>query len=427
VRNDPDSAGSTSLSPSNATGAGAMTDAHLALEEAAARVPARLKELAQIGAMPEGGITRLPFSEVEEQALRLVISWAESAGARVTRDEFGNVFAIRGDWESMPGVMLGSHIDTVPQGGAFDGALGVVAALAVLDAWQHEHPICAVVFRGEEPLISPIGCLGSRVYTDIMPFDETIQLLHKDAQQQGPDLPFLRPALPTAYLELHIEQGRRLERARKQLGAVTGIAGYLRWHVTIRGRADHSGATPMSDRRDALAAAAEIVLAVEAAGKSEIAHETVATIGALEVHPNAVNVVPGKVTLTVDVRSLDDASAARAMKVLQGAAAEACERRGVEVNGEITARVDAIRFPEQVTAAVVRAAARLGTDAVLLPSGAGHDAMNMARVCQTGMIFIPCREGRSHSPEEYATPEACTLGTRALSLAAEDLMRIAGS
>src|SRR5436305_13354388 len=125
MRNDPDPAGSAGLSPSNVAGGGTMTDAHLALEEAAARVPARLMELAQIGAMPEGGITRLPFSEVEEQALRLVISWAESAGARVTRDEFGNVFAIRGDWESTPGVMLGSHIDTVPQGGAVHGAVGV--------------------------------------------------------------------------------------------------------------------------------------------------------------------------------------------------------------------------------------------------------------------------------------------------------------
>lgn len=402
-----------------------------ALTVAAGRVPGRLAQMAEIGADTAGGITRPPFSDAEADALALFIRWGREAGADLMRDAFGNVFALRGNWDAVPGVMLGSHLDTVPNGGAYDGTLGVVGALAVLEAWEHELPICAAVFRGEEATISAIGCLGSQVFTGSLSFEETVRLLHHDPAQSGPGIPVASLTMPRAYLELHIEQGRQLEAAARQLGAVTGIAGYTRWRATLRGRADHSGTARMKDRRDALTAAAEIVLAVEAAGRDQEARDTVATVGLLNVQPNAANVVPGEVSLVVDVRSPEDASTVHTIDMIMIQAAAACERRNIELIGEVSAEVHTTQFPEAMIEAVERASAQLDQDSMQLPSGAGHDAMNMATVCATGMIFVPCREGRSHTPEEYATPEACVLGTMALALASgevgRDMPAVAGS
>jgi hydantoinase/carbamoylase family amidase len=391
------------------------------MRAAAARVPGRLEELARIGADPGGGITRLPFSEAEKQAVGLFTTWALAAGAEVVRDRFGNVYALRGDWEASPGVMVGSHLDTVPQGGAYDGALGVVAAVGVLEAWSGDTAVCAVAFRSEEATLSAAGRLGSSVYTGALTYEQAAELVGGDP---GADLFGLevRPiAFPAAYMELHIEQGPRLAAAERTIGVVTGIAGYARWAAAIEGRSDHVGTAPMDDRRDALAAAAELILIVERVGRESV---EVASVGFLRHEPNAVGVVAERAQLTADLRSLDDDAVEDGVARLEKAVEEIRARRSVRIETSVAARAGAVRFPPWVVEAVEDAARSAGEEPIRLPSGANHDASNLARICPAGMVFVPSRNGRSHSPREYTTPGDCERGATVFGLAAAALAQL---
>jgi hydantoinase/carbamoylase family amidase len=390
------------------------------LKEAAARVPARLEELARVGADPAGGITRLPLSAAESEAVALFVDWARAAGADVMRDRFGSVFAVLGDWETNPGLMVGSHLDTVPRGGAYDGALGVVAAVGVLDAWDERSPVCAAAFRSEEAAVSGHGRLGSAAYTGATGFERAAELLGGDPSLDLCGLEVRAIAFPRAYLELHIEQGPRLSAAGRHIGAVTGIAGYARWSAAIQGRADHVGTTPMDGRRDALAAAAALILAVERVGRDVV---EVGSVGRLEHEPNAVGVVAEHARLTADLRSLDDDPVEEALARLEEAVNEICGHRGVEVETSLLDRVLALRFPQAVVEAVEAAARAAGEVPIRLPSGANHDASNLARVCPAGMIFVPSEDGRSHSRHEYTTPADCERGATVLALAVDALAR----
>lgn len=387
---------------------------------AAAEVPSRLEDLAAIGRDPRGGITRLPLTTHEEQAVDLFAQWARAAGAEVVRDRFGNVFALRGDWEQRPGVMLGSHLDTVPNGGAYDGALGVVAGLSVLEGWGEPTPLCVVAFRAEEATLSPFGRLGSAVYTGALSYERAAELAGGDVEADLCGLKPARVSFPAGYLELHVEQGGRLEAQDITLGAVTGIAGYTRIRIRIDGRQDHVGSATMTMRLDALTAAAELVLEVEQLGLNKV---DVASVGSLTVFPNAVGVVPARVELTADIRSITDKQRTNAAQELEQSAAEMGRRRGLAVRTEVVAIAPAVRFPEEVVESVEEAAKLLGTSAVRIASGANHDAGNLASQCPSGMIFVPSREGRSHTPEEYTSPEACCEGALALGLAAAMLSR----
>ena len=392
-------------------------DAAASLDAASERVPARLVELARIGRSEGGGVTRLPFSEDEAEAVGLFTAWATSAGARVVRDPFGNVFAYRGDWQGDPGVMLGSHLDTVVDGGAYDGALGVLGGLAVLESWELEIPLCIASFRAEEATQVGQGRVGSAVYTNALSLAEAATLFGAvvDPLRGLPieDVPF-----PRLYLELHVEQGPRLEAAGSLVGAVTGIAGYSRWQATIVGKADHVGSAAMSERRDALVAAAEIVLEVERVGRVQL---DVATVSRLEVAPNRVGVVPARADLTADLRSLSDEAVERAVKDLTTRAAEICGHRDLDLHTCEITRIKTTQFAENVVETIFSAAKKSGYDALRLPSSANHDASNLASVCPAGMVFVPSRGGTSHSPDEFTDPEACQAGARVLGLAASTL------
>ena len=389
----------------------------------------RLDELAAIGVDPAGGTTRIAFSPEEEAALELVCGWLEQAGLSIAWDSFGNLFASTdGNIPGAASSICGSHLDTVPNGGKLDGALGVVAAIEVVEAMRSvsalpEHPLEVVVWRCEEPVRFSQGKVGSLLFTGQLTLEQLVPIggsgfnvvstLAREERQP------LRESTRrvASCLELHIEQGRSLERAGRPVGVVTAVAAPIRLRLNVHGRPDHSGATPMDDRRDALCAAAELVLSVEQAGREEARAGSAATAAQLICRPGAINVVPGEVELLVDVRGVDLASMERAAARIQAQAEEIAARRDVEVSVAVLSRGEPTVLDEAVVAAVAEAVRALGYDPLLLPSGAGHDAQCLAPIADTAMLFVPSVGGLSHCPEEFTEPEDIVAGARALAAA----------
>lgn len=390
------------------------------------RLLERLDELSLIGADPSGGITRIAFTPEEDAALRLVCGWLEQAQLTPSYDDFGNLFASSDGNRPGAGVTVsGSHLDTVPNGGPLDGALGVVAAIEAVEAMRAAEvlpprPLEVVVWRCEEPVRFSQGKVGSLLFTGQLtleelsplghpPFD-VISALSREVRQPRRD-PSRRIA---SLLELHIEQGRRLERAGTSIGVVTAVAAPIRARITIEGRADHSGATPMDDRRDALAAAAEIVLAIEAAGRSEAESDSVATSADLACRPGAINVVPGEAEVLVDIRGVAAASMERVLDTISASCTTIAARRTVEIGITILSRGLPTVLKESVTKQLSEAARVLGHEPLLLPSGAGHDAQCLAGSADVGILFAPSVDGVSHSPSEFTRPEDVVASARAL-------------
>jgi acetylornithine deacetylase/succinyl-diaminopimelate desuccinylase-like protein len=343
------------------------------------RILARLDELYAIGGGP--GANRLGYSEQEDEAHRLAAGWMEEAGLEVEVDAAGNLVGrLRGEDPELPEVWTGSHLDSVPQGGRFDGPLGVVGGLeAVERAGRRARTLGVVVFRAEET-----GCQGSHAFCEA------------------------GAGLPGSYVELHIEQGPRLERARAPLAVVTSIVAYARRELRFEGRAGHAGTTPMEARDDALVRAAEFVLrAREVASGIEGA---VATVGRVEVEPGAVNVIPDLVTLSLDVRAPDDDRLVQLLGTL-GAEAEPL--------------VSAAAMSDRVRAVLREEVERVGLPAIELASGAGHDAGVLAAAgVEAGMLFVrSLNDGVSHSPDEETAPEDVALAADVLSAS---LARLAG-
>jgi hydantoinase/carbamoylase family amidase len=349
----------------------------------------------------------------------------------VEQDRAGNVFARLDAAEPGRPVQCGSHLDTVKDGGAYDGAYGVIGGLEALRriAASGERPRRAlevVAWAGEEGSRFPLGCLGSSVYAGLTPYDDAAALIADDGESfasalRGPNglLPdvVVRDGFPppAAYVELHIEQGPVLERAGVRLGIVTAIAGQRRLSVVVDGIAGHAGTIPMADRADALCAASELVLAVERA-----AHEIgacVATVGRLLVAPNQTNIVPGDVLFRVDARSADDARVVAIERALRERGAEVAAARNVRVAIETLEVRDAVPMEPRMRALVRVACETLEPRALELPSGAGHDAMCVAHVAPVGMIFVPSIGGRSHVGDERTAPADLELGVEALSTA----------
>jgi len=334
------------------------------------RLLERLEELYALGGGP--GANRPAYSPEEDAALDLAAGWMEAAGLEVERDAAGNLVGRwRGSRPEAPELWAGSHLDSVPAGGRFDGALGVVGALeAVERLGRQERTLAVVSFRGEE-----VGCLGSRA---------------RVAEIGG---------LPGTWVELHIEQGPRLDRLGAPLAVVPGIVGYARGEITVAGHAGHAGTTPMEDRDDALVAAAEKLLAVREAARA--IPDAVATVGQLAVEPGGVNVIPSSVTFSVDARAPDR---------------ERLDRLVAAIGFEPTLRVEPVAMDESVCAAARDALAELSVPVVELPSGAGHDAgiLAAAGVAST-MIFVRSLNGGvSHSPDELSSPEDVALAVDAL-------------
>jgi len=388
----------------------------------------------------ERGYRRLAFGEQDWAARECVAGLMREAGLAVRSDPFGNLIGRAGGCDPRaPAVATGSHVDTVPEGGNYDGVVGTVGGLAavrrLLARGPLTHPLEFILFMSEESSRFGFATMGSKAMTGQANLaawqrakDPEGRSLAEVFAERGLDAAAIaaaarRPGELKAFVELHIEQGPVLERERLRIGIVEGIAAPTRLKVEVRGVAGHSGATPMGGRRDALVSAAKAVLAIRAAAEREAAHGTVGTVGLLRVHPGAMNVIPGLVEMWVDVRGIDVESIARAVAEARSWLAQIAEEDHTTLSVETLTADRPVPMDPAVVGAVEAACRRLGHPCRRMPSGAGHDAMNMASIAPTGMIFIPCRGGVSHNPDEYAAPEDILAGVEVLTEALYDLAR----
>jgi N-carbamoyl-L-amino-acid hydrolase len=380
-----------------------------------ARLERTFHEQAKIGATAGGGLTRLALSDEDRVIRDRMVAWLEQAGCAVRIDRMGNIFGRRAGGpagDARPAVVMGSHVDSVPTGGRFDGILGVVCALEAIRALDDagvrtHHPIELAIFTNEEGARFQPAMLGSAVLAGKVSLEEAygkrdrhgIRLVDELERigYLGPEPCVPRPT--RAYLELHIEQGPFLEEARLSVGVVDGIVGIAWSRVTLHGSQDHAGPTPMRTRHDALVAAADVVHAVRRIPLTT-GRDMVGTVGWLDVQPNIVNAIPGKVVLTTDLRAPDDADLDRAVGELEAAVRGAAAAEGVRVDHEPLMRVPVTRFASEVVDAVESAARTLGVGYRRMLSGAGHDAQHMATLCPTGMVFVPSIGGKSHCEDE---------------------------
>jgi allantoate deiminase len=398
-----------------------MSSAERARSSAPARVRERLDTLACIGAERGGGVSRLAYTADERAAHRTMCAWADQDGAEPSTDRAGNTVAVYAPGE--PYFLLGSHLDSVVHGGAFDGTVGVLAALEAAAELVGETAagVRVVAFAGEEGARFGRPNLGSALAAGAMSPEQFSALHDADgvtlsdaASSVGLDPAVVDPWLATdriaCFFEVHIEQGRTLEASAARIGLVDAIAGSVRLRLEIRGRADHSGATPMRMRADALAAASEIVLAAERAGREY--RSTVVTVGRLEIEPNSVTTVPGWAALWVDIRDVDaDIQRATAATVVERAR-EICERRALPVQVQLISDQAPVVLPAWPRALAREESERMKVPYRVLSSGAGHDAAIVARHAASAMVFVPCVEGISHSPRENASPADVALAAQ---------------
>jgi N-carbamoyl-L-amino-acid hydrolase len=397
------------------------------------RLWTRLMELGAVGAVPgpngEHGCCRLALTDADRHGRDLVVGWMRDLGLELAIDAIGNVIGTRPGTDPAAGVvMTGSHIDTVATGGRFDGNLGVLAGLEVIETLEQHgiattHPVSVAFFTNEEGSRFAPDMLGSLVYVGGMALEEALDVrAADDGARLGDELtrigyagPLPCPAAtaPHAYVELHIEQGPILEDEGITIGVVEGVQGISWTELTITGRSAHAGTTPMHMRRDAGYVAAEIATFVRRL-VLELGGAQVGTVGRLDLRPDLVNVVAAEATLTVDLRNTDDAVLGRAEATLADEVARLAEAEGVEVVSRSLARFEPVDFDPPTVDLVEATASRLGYSTRRLPSGAGHDAQMLARVCPTAMIFTPSVGGLSHNVAEHTHPDDVTAGANVL-------------
>ncbi|WP_256680669.1 Zn-dependent hydrolase [Pseudomonas sp. LTJR-52] len=386
-----------------------------------------LMELAQIGATPKGGVCRLALTDLDRQARDLFIQWCEGAGCVVTCDTIGNLFARRpGRNPALAPVMTGSHIDTQPTGGKFDGCFGVMAGLEVIRTLndhgiETEAPLEIVVWTNEEGSRFPPCMMGSGVFAGKFSVEETYSRCDASGISVKQALEAIGYAGPRsavghpvgAYFEAHIEQGPILEDQGKTIGVVTGCLGQKWFDLTLTGVESHAGPTPMHLRKDALVGAAAVVEAVNRAAHLHLPHAC-GTVGCLEVYPASRNVIPGQVQMTIDFRHLDsthlDAMVAETTEAIENA----CQRHGLSYTLTPTADFPPLHFKTGCVNAVRRGAQHYGYSYQDIVSGAGHDAIFVAELGPAAMIFVPCENGISHNEIENAQPEHLAAGCNVL-------------
>lgn len=394
------------------------------------RLWSRLMELGEIGKQISGGVSRYSFTPDEFRAKELVAAYMKEAGLVVREDAVGNLIGRReGAGPTAAAVLTGSHIDTVPDGGMFDGALGVLAAIEALQRMdeqgvRNDHPIEVIAFTDEEGSRFGFGMIGSRAVAgtlqpnDLEQRDEQAISIAEAMRAAGLEPERIGEATKPphevkAYVELHIEQGRVLENLNEPVGLVTGIAGPLWQQFTLIGQAGHAGATPMHLRRDPLQAAAEILNYIYAEAKKY--ENAVATVGKLRALPGGVNVIPGEVQFSLDLRDIDEAQRDQLEASIHAYSQQVCEKHGVELQIDMLQRVAPAPSSPAVQEAVAKAGRLAGlADLPRLASGAGHDGMQFSSLWPIGMIFVRSLGGISHNPKEWSSPEDCAAGTEVL-------------
>jgi N-carbamoyl-L-amino-acid hydrolase len=405
-----------------------------------ARLSAEIEELAQISEAAPPAITRVVFSEADKKARAWLRSKCEQAGLTIREDAIGNTFARwNGTNASAPAVATGSHIDAIPNAGKYDGVVGVLGGLEAIRALQRSglhptHSVELILFTSEEPTRFGIGCLGSRMMCGSFQPQSATQLKDKEglpldearnkAGFHGElNSVVLKPGSYKAFLELHIEQGPILEQEKIPLGIVESIAAPASFDITFEGSGGHAGGTLMPGRKDALCAASELILAIENAAKTSGSSDTVATVGICDVFPGAVNSIPSRVHLTLDLRDTDRSRRDAVLQKIQYAANRISDSRQTPFSiRTVNADDPAICAPE-VVAALARACEKNNFVYRRMVSRAYHDSLFMSQIAPTAMLFIPCRNGYSHRPDEYASPEDIARGTHVLVEAIADLAR----
>lgn len=391
------------------------------------RLQSEIDELALISEAAPPVVTRVVFTEADLRARQWITSLCAAAGLAVRADAVGNIFARwSGSDPAAPAVGAGSHIDAIPNAGKYDGVVGVLGGLEAIRALQRSgfrprHSIELLIFTSEEPTRFGVGCLGSRLLSGALSAEvarkladangDSLETIRKNAGFSG-DLESVKLSAGyyKAFVELHIEQGPLLEREKLPLGIVESIAAPASYRFQVEGSGGHAGGVLMPDRKDALCAAAELILAVEDSARSSGAIDTVATVGICEVFPGAVNSVPSRVALTLDIRDTDTARRDIAMRKITGAARSIAETRQVKIATDLINADSPATCAPLVRDSLASAANKHAIPFKTMVSRAYHDSLFMSRIAPTGMLFIPCRHGYSHRPDEYASPEDIARG-----------------
>ncbi|MFB9887402.1 Zn-dependent hydrolase [Balneatrix alpica] len=386
-----------------------------------------LMEMAKIGATPKGGVCRLALTDLDKQGRDLFVSWCKEAGCSIRIDKMGNIFARReGSEPDLPAVVMGSHLDTQPTGGRFDGIYGVLAGLEVIRSLndqgiQTRHPIEASVWTNEEGSRFPPAMVASGVFAGVFDLEYGLSRADLDGKTMGQELARIgyageepvggRPL--KAFFEAHIEQGPILEDEGKTIGVVTDAQGQRWYEITLTGQEAHAGPTPMPRRKDALVGAARIIDQVNRIGLN---HQpfACATVGLVQVHPNSRNVIPGQVFFTVDFRHPNAEVLSAMDHELREVCASISRELGLEMAFEQIWYSPPVPFDADCVASVREAAQALGYSHRDIVSGAGHDACYIARVAPTAMVFVPCENGISHNEVENADPADLEAGCNVL-------------
>jgi ureidoglycolate amidohydrolase len=404
------------------------------------RLQAEIDALAAISEADPPVVTRVVFSAADLKARAWMKASCEEAGLAVHEDAIGNTFARwTGTDAAAPVVGTGSHIDAIPNAGKYDGVVGVLGGLEAIRAlrtggFRPKHSIELLIFTSEEPTRFGIGCLGSRMLAGRLTADAAKKLKDSDGaavdevrRKAGFSGELESVRLPAGYykafVELHIEQGPLLEREQIPLGVVTRIAAPASLRVAIEGAGGHAGGVLMPDRRDALCAGAELILAIENAARTSGAVDTVATVGMCEVFPGAVNSIPSRVRISVDIRDTNLERRDKVMRAMEEAGRAIVARRGVAIEHELLNADAPADSGPAVVEALSRACEKHGFRSMPMTSRAYHDSLFISRISPMAMLFIPCRNGYSHRPDEYASPEDIARGALVL---AETLASLAG-
>lgn len=403
------------------------------------RIAKRLFELSQIGFVQVGGVKRPGFSNEEKDAKALVKKWMTEAGLTVSEDGAGNVTARLEGKKNRPAIASGSHVDSVPSGGNFDGPLGVLSALEVVESWKEEgytpeKPYEVIVFSDEEGSRFNSGLTGSQAMTGAISEEEMAQLrdyngdtLEQVLTHYGSTLESFKTAGRDLaelelFVEVHIEQGKKLETANQPVGIVNGIAGPAWLAVEFAGEAGHAGNTPMIGRKDCLIAAAEFIQSIPQFPKT-VSDTAVATVGKMDVFPNGANVIPEKVKLLVDIRDIKEAPRDQLIDQLIEQAEKVAAKNDSQLTVKLNTRIQPVPIAEDLQNRLATSLNKFGISPTYIPSGAGHDAMNLGRFIPVAMLFVRSKDGISHNPKEWSNLNDCVMGIHVLKDFIEDAMK----